>query len=281
MFVTKKDKAIGMIVDQTSNKKVGVLLTREVNETPIEIEYYTSQWLAENTSNFDKYNAEYVFNLFLEHIKVLGASKAALQKFKLYAPKDIQDEIKENEISILEKYELFKKANEGKKMEKTTTVKKLKSAAATAAASKKEAPIVKMETVKKEAAAKKPATAATTAKKPATAATKKETPKKEVAAVKKEVVSNKKEVLQKNTSKKLAIQYDEETFEKIRKMPENKLQADTRAQTIYNVIIRFYDSKTTREIAEIAARLTGDDKITPKTIVDYRWQLRKKCGLDL
>lgn len=271
MFVTKKDKAIGMIVDQIGNKKVGVLLTREVNETPIEIEYYTPQWLAENTSNFDKYNAEYVFNLFLEHIKVLGASKAALQKFKLYAPKDIQDEIKENEISILEKYELFKKTNEGKKMEKTTLTKKLKSAVVAAAATKKEAPIVKMEAVKKEAAAKKPATAAT----------KKETPKKEVAAVKKEVAPTKKEVLQKDTSKKLAIQYDEETFEKIRKMPENKLQADTRAQTIYNVIIRFYDSKTTREIAEIATRLTGDDKITSKTIVDYRWQLRKKCGLDL
>ena len=107
MFITKTDKAIGMVVDQTGTKKVGVILTKEVNNRPMCIDYFTPQWLAENTTNFDKYNAEYVFNVLAEHAKTIGASKEALAKLMLFAPDNVKKDLKKNAEAIYALYDEY------------------------------------------------------------------------------------------------------------------------------------------------------------------------------
>ena len=107
MFITKTDKAIGMIVDQTGTKKVGVILTREVNDKPMCIDYFTPRWLAENTTNFDKYNSEYIFNVLAEHAKTIGASKEALTKLMLFAPNNVKKDLEKNAETIYALYDEY------------------------------------------------------------------------------------------------------------------------------------------------------------------------------
>lgn len=120
MFITKTDKAIGMVVDQTGTKKVGVILTREVNNKPICIDYFTPQWLAENTTNFDKYNSEYIFNVLAEHAKTIGASKEALTKLMLFAPDNVKKDLKKNAETIYALYDeyMLKMQTKEKNMDK-------------------------------------------------------------------------------------------------------------------------------------------------------------------
>lgn len=126
MFITKTDKAIGMVVDQTGTKKVGVILTREVNNKPMCIDYFTPQWLAENTTNFDKYNSEYIFNVLAEHAKTIGASKEALTKLMLFAPDNVKKDLKKNTEAIYALYDEYmlkiqtKEKNTGKVKQKSS-----------------------------------------------------------------------------------------------------------------------------------------------------------------
>lgn len=107
MFITKTDKAIGMVVDQTGTKKIGVILTREVNDKPMCIDYFTHRWLAENTKSFDKYNSEYIFNVLTEHAKTIGASKEALTKLMLFAPDNVKKDLEKNAEAIYALYDEY------------------------------------------------------------------------------------------------------------------------------------------------------------------------------
>lgn len=107
MFITKTDKAIGMVVDQTGTKKIGVILTREVNDKPMCIDYFTHRWLAENTKSFDKYNSEYIFNVLAEHAKTIGASKEALTKLMLFAPDNVKKDLEKNAEAIYALYDEY------------------------------------------------------------------------------------------------------------------------------------------------------------------------------
>lgn len=241
MFITKTDKAIGMIVDQTGTKKVGVILTREVNDKPMCIDYFTPQWLAENTTNFDKYNSEYVFNVLAEHAKTIGASKEALTKLMLFAPDGVKKDLKKNAEAIYALYDEYMS-----KEKNMSTVKQKSSAKSSVSnAATKEAKLTK--SVKDDVAKAKAVKSA----KP---------------QVEKEVAPRK--------GKELFTADEIEAIKAVKK--DEQLLGKNKSDTARRILIKYHDTKTDEEMLAIAKKIWTESNVQNNLIQWHHNELIEK-----
>lgn len=245
MFITKTDKAIGMIVDQTGTKKVGVILTREVNNKPMCIDYFTPQWLAENTTNFDKYNSEYVFNVLAEHAKTIGASKEALTKLMLFAPDNVKKDLKKNAEAIYALYDEYmsKLQTKEKNMSATKQKSSVKSSVSNTAA--------------KEVKSTKPV-------------------KDDVAKVR-SVKSAKPQAEKESVSRKSKELFTSDEIEAIRTIKKDEqLLGKNKSDTARRIVIKYHDTKTDEEMLNIAKKIWTDSNVQNNLIQWHHNELIEK-----
>lgn len=271
MFITKTDKAIGMIVEQTGYKKVGVLLTREINNSPIEVEYYSPQWIAENADNFDKYNSEYVFNLFAEHIKTLGASKEALSKFLLFAPDSVKKYLKPEMAEINKKYEEWKQKNLSEGAMSDTKAKKTKKVANINDAEQK----VSADDVKPKKT--KNVSTSSSVEQDTHIDDAKISKTKNVSNLKSSKVygentdatTNTKNAVVKASNKKSKELFTKDEIEAIKAIKKDEqLLGKNKSDTARRIVIKYYDTKTDDEMLDIARKIWTDSYVQGNLI---RW----------
>lgn len=245
MFITKTDKAIGMIVDQSGSKKVGVILTREVNDKPMCIDYFTPQWLAENTTNFDKYNSEYVFNVLAEHAKTIGASKEALTKLMLFAPDDVKKDLKKNAEAIYALYDEYITKISAKEKNMSTT--KQKSSAKSSVSNTAAKEVKSAKSVKDDV-------------------TKAKTVKSAKPQVEKEAAPRK--------GKELFTADEIEAIRAVKK--DEQLLGKNKSDTARRIVIKYHDTKTDEEMLNIARKIWTESNVQNNLIQWHHNELVEK-----